>query len=410
MTMKNTQKRRILLGITGSIAAYKTPDLIRRLKEQGYEVRVVLTTGGKSFVTPLSLQAVSQHKVYEQLMDVEAEAAMGHIELARWPDCILIAPASAQFIAKLTHGFADDLLTTLCLASNAQIILTPAMNQVMWANAATQENVNQLKKRGCLFLGPVEGFQACGDVGLGRMLEPLEIVTSLANCMLRPYLKGLRILITAGPTQEPIDPVRYFSNRSSGKMGFALAQAAIDAGAEVTLIGGPVALTPPERCKFISVKTAADMLEAVQTEIFAKDIFVSAAAIADYQASEPYRQKIKKTTTHLTLKLKPTIDILATVGQMKDPKPFIVGFSAETADVFRFAEEKRLRKGADLMIVNDVSQLGIGFDSDENEVTILSQEAPIYLKRAPKKLIAQQLLEIIFQYLTKKNLLQPTPF
>ena len=407
MTMKNTQKRRILLGITGSIAAYKTPDLIRRLKEQDYEVRVVLTPGGKSFVTPLSLQAVSQHKVYEQLMDVEAEAAMSHIELARWPDCILIAPASAHFIAKLTHGFADDLLSTLCLATNEQIILAPAMNQAMWANAATQANANQLKKRGCLFLGPADGSQACGDVGLGRMLEPLDIVTNLTNCMVSPYLKGQRILITAGPTQEPVDPVRYLSNRSSGKMGFSLAQAAIDAGAEVTLICGPVALAAPEKCKFISVKTAVEMLEAVQTEILAKDIFISAAAIADYQACEPYQQKIKKTATHLTLHLKPTADILAAVGKMDDPKPFIVGFSAETADVFRFAEEKRLRKGADLMIVNDVSQPGIGFDSDENEVTILSQDTPIYLERAPKKRIAQQLLEIIFQHLTKKKLLQP---
>ncbi len=401
--MKDNHKRRILLGITGSIAAYKTPDLIRKLKEQGHEVRVVLTPAGKAFVTPLSLQAVSQHKIYEQLMDTEAEAAMSHIELARWPDCILIAPATAHFLAKLAHGFADDLLSTLCLASNAQIILAPAMNQAMWANTATQSNVTELTKRECLFLGPAEGEQACGDIGLGRMLESEAIVQSLENVFVPPYLKGRRILITAGPTREPIDPVRYISNRSSGKMGFALTQAAIEAGADVTLISGPVELKPPERCKFIPIKTAAEMLDAVQTEIVEKDIFISTAAVADYQAAEMYLQKIKKTSNSFTLNLKPTTDILFAMGQMNEPKPFIVGFSAETADVFRFAQEKRLRKGADLMIVNDVSQPGIGFDSEENEVTILSKDAPIYLERAPKKIIAKRLLEIIAQHLIKKK-------
>lgn len=401
--MKDNHKRRILLGITGSIAAYKTPDLIRKLKEQGHEVRVVLTPAGKAFVTPLSLQAVSQHKIYEQLMDTEAEAAMSHIELARWPDCILIAPATAHFLAKLAHGFADDLLSTLCLASNAQIILAPAMNQAMWANTATQSNVNELTKRECLFLGPAEGEQACGDIGLGRMLEPEAIVQSLGNVFVPPYLKGRRILITAGPTREPIDPVRYISNRSSGKMGFALTQAAIEAGADVTLISGPVELKPSERCKFIPIKTAAEMLDAVQTEIVEKDIFISTAAVADYQAAEMYLQKIKKTSNNFTLNLKPTIDILFAMGQMNEPKPLIVGFSAETADVFRSAQEKRLRKGADLMIVNDVSQPGIGFDSEENEVTILSQDAPIYLERASKKIIAKRLLEIIAQHLIRKK-------
>lgn len=397
------QKRRILLGITGSIAAYKIPDLIRKLKEQDYEVRVVLTPGGKAFVTPLALQAVSQHKVYEQLMDSEAEAAMSHIELARWPDCILIAPATAHFLAKLTHGFADDLLSTLCLASNAKIVIAPAMNQAMWANEATQANLRKLKERECLFLGPAEGSQACGDVGLGRMLEPAEIVRSLANVFVEPFLRDQHILITAGPTQEPIDPIRYLSNRSSGKMGFAIAQAAIDAGANVTLISGPVALKPPEKCKFIAVRTAVEMLEAVQTEIVKKDVFISTAAVVDYHVAEPCLQKIKKIASHLTLNLKLTNDILATVGQMDDPKPLIVGFSAETADIFRFAEEKRLRKGADLMVVNDVSQSDIGFDSDENAVTILSKEPPIYLDKAPKKLIAQRLLETIDQHLVKKK-------
>jgi phosphopantothenoylcysteine decarboxylase/phosphopantothenate--cysteine ligase len=397
--MNDFLRRRVLLGITGSIAAYKTPDLIRRLSDQSYEIRVVLTPSGKAFVTPLSLQAVSQHKVYEELIDPAAEAAMSHIELARWPDCILIAPASANFIAKLAHGFANDLLSTLCLASTARIILVPAMNQVMWANAATQANVNLLQARGCLFLGPTKGSQACGDIGLGRMLEPVEILTTLANAFINPYLKGQAILITAGPTQEFIDPVRYLSNRSSGKMGFALAQAAIDAGADVTLVSGPVVITPPDRCKFIPVKTAMEMLEAVQSEILKKDVFISTAAVADYQMQQPCLQKIKKIANHLTLNLKQTTDILATISQMNTPKPLIVGFAAETEHIFQFAEEKRLKKGADLMVVNDVSQVGIGFDSDENSVTILSKNPPVYLEQAPKKIIAQQLLEIIAQHL-----------
>ncbi len=337
-------------------------------------------------------------------MDPAAEAAMGHIQLARWPDCILVAPASANFIAKLAHGFADDLLSTLCLASTARIILAPAMNQVMWANVATQTNINLLKGRGCLFLGPAEGSQACGDIGLGRMLEPSEILRDLASVFVKPYLKGHTILITAGPTQECIDPVRYLSNRSSGKMGFALAQAAIELGANVALISGPVVIMPPDKCRFIPVKTAAEMLEAVQVEIVKKDIFISTAAVADYQIVQPYLQKIKKAANHLTLHLKPTTDILATVSQM-NPKPLIVGFSAETEHIFQFSEEKRLKKGADLMVVNDVSQVGIGFDSNENSVTVLSEDPPVYLEQAPKKIIAQQLLEIVAKHLAKKKLL-----
>lgn len=394
-------KNRILLGITGSIAAYKTPDLIRKLKEQGYEVRVVLTSAGKAFVTPLSLQAVSQHKIYEQLMDVEAEAAMNHIDLARWPDCILIAPASADFIAKLANGFADELLSTLCLASTStRFIIVPAMNQFMWFNRATQDNVNRLKERGYLFLGPTEGSQACGDVGLGRMLEPIQIVETLSKVFVKPYLKDQKILITAGPTQEPIDPVRYLSNRSSGKMGFALAHAAVEAGADVTLISGPVALLPPRDLKFIPVKTAVEMLLAVQGEINSQSVFISAAAVADYQVVNPAPQKIKKSAAALVLQLKPSIDILATVSQMDlKPKPLLVGFSAETEYTLKFAEEKRRSKNIDLMVVNDVSQHNIGFDSDENEVTVLSSDIPVHLACATKHLIAQQLLQIVARYL-----------
>lgn len=388
--------KRILLGITGSIAAYKTPELIRKLKEQHDDVRVVLTSCAKAFVTPLTLQAVAQHKVYEALIDVDAEAAMSHISLARWPECILIAPATAQVIAKLAHGFADDLLSTLCLASNARIIIVPAMNQAMWSNKATQANVHQLKERDYLFLGPGEGSQACGEFGLGRMLEPLEIIDALSKLLIKPYLENQKILITAGPTQEGVDPVRYLSNRSSGKMGFALAQAAIEAGAEVVLISGPVALTSPKKLKFISVKTAAEMLVAVQKEIKQQTIFISTAAVADYQVVNPALQKIKKSGALLTLQLKPTIDILATVSQMNlVPKPLLVGFAAETEYTLKFAEEKRRSKNIDLMVVNDVSQTEIGFDSDKNEVTVLSSDVPIHLACATKRLIAQQLLQIV---------------
>jgi len=405
--MHDLIERRILLGITGSIAAYKTPDLVRRLRDCSCEVRVVLTPASKALVAPLALQAVSQHKVYEQLMDPAAETVMSHIELARWPDCILIAPASASFIAKLAHGFADDLLSTLCLVSTANIVIAPAMNQAMWENAATQANVNLLQARGCLFLGPAEGSQACGDVGLGRMLEPSEIVTNLARVFVKPYLKGLDILITAGPTREPIDPVRYLSNYSSGKMGYAIVQEAIHAGADVTLISGPVTLQPPNKCKVVLVNTATEMLAAVQSEILKKDIFISTAAVADYHLRQPCLQKIKKTANPLTLNLKPTPDILTTVSQMKDQRPFTVGFAAETEQIFRLAEEKRLKKGIDLIVVNDVSQAGIGFNSDENSVTVLSDDPPAYLERASKKIIAQNLLKIIAQHLHKKKLLHP---
>ncbi|MFZ0219025.1 MAG: bifunctional phosphopantothenoylcysteine decarboxylase/phosphopantothenate--cysteine ligase CoaBC [Candidatus Aquirickettsiella sp.] len=389
-------KKRILLGITGSIAAYKTPELIRKLKEQHYDIRVVLTSCGKAFVTPLTLQAVSQNKVYEELIDAEAEAAMSHIDLARWPDCILIAPATAHVIAKLAHGFADDLLSTLCLAANTRLIIAPAMNQAMWSNRVTQDNISKLKDRDYLFLGPGEGSQACGEFGLGRMLEPQEIADALSKVFIKPYLQNQKILITAGPTQEPIDPVRYLSNRSSGKMGFALAQAAIEAGAEVTLISGPVGLTPPKKLKFISVKTAAEMLVAVQKEIRQQTIFISTAAVADYQVLSPVLQKIKKSSAPLTLQLKPTIDILATVSQMNlEPKPLLIGFAAETEYTLKFAEEKRRNKNIDVMVVNDVSQSDIGFDSDKNEVTVLSSDVPIHLACASKQLIADQLLQIV---------------
>lgn len=384
----------IILGITGSIAAYKTPDLVRRLREQGAEVRVVLTQSAKAFVTPLSLQAVSGKMVHEALLDPETESAMSHIELARWATLILIAPASANFIAKLTHGFADDLLSTLCLATQAQIIIAPAMNQAMWSNAITQENIKKLSARGFKILETGEGSQACGETGFGRMLEPLEIVEKLQNLSTQSQLNGKSILITAGPTQEALDPVRYISNRSSGKMGYALAEAALNKGAIVTLISGPTSLNPPPHCRFISVKTADEMLRAVQAEIKKNTIFISTAAVADYRPTQIEAEKIKKTQHATHLELEPTVDILAFVTQMPD-KPFCVGFAAETEHALKYGEEKRLRKKVDLMIVNDVSNPEIGFESNDNAVTVLSTADPIHFPKTSKKIIAQQLIELI---------------
>ncbi len=393
--MSQKTQSNILLGITGSVAAYKTPELVRMLRQQDCLVKVVLTSAAKLFVTPGSLQAVSQHPVYESLLDSAFETSMSHIELARWPDCIIVAPATANFIAKLAAGIADDLLTTLCLATTARIILVPAMNQAMWNHVATKENVYTLINRGIIFLGPDKGEQACGDFGFGRMLEPHAIVGGLLDHLEEPYLQGKRILISAGPTREMLDPVRYISNRSSGKMGYSLAQVAAQLGAEVTLISGPVSLSAPYHCRLIQVETAAQMLQAVQSEIIGQEIFISTAAVANYHCSDVAVQKIKSNQI-LTLNLEPTIDILKTIASLQ-PRPFLVGFAAETENIIAVAEKKRLAKNIDLMVVNDVSCKEIGFDSDENEVIVLSNQEPIFLKRAPKVTIAAQLWRIIYK-------------
>lgn len=383
---------RILLGITGSIAAYKTPELIRLLRERGCEVKVVLTASGKSFVTPLTLQAINGEAVYESLLDPEAEAVMSHISLARWADRILIAPASANFITKLTHGFAEDLLSTLCLATQSPIFIAPAMNQAMWANAATQENIQKLQQRSVKLIGPASGIQACGETGLGRMVEPHDIVQQLFSA--EQFLKGKKILITAGPTQEAIDPVRFLSNRSSGKMGYALAQAALNACAEVTLISGPVKLAPPQRCNFVNVLSADDMFNAVKIQLQRHDIFISAAAVADYRLAMPYSEKIKKTETFLNLELEKTPDILQWVCE-QNPRLFCVGFAAETENVLENAQQKMLRKNVDMLVVNDVGRKDIGFDNDKNAVTILCGDKRIVLERAAKLEIAKKILREI---------------
>lgn len=386
------QNQKIILGVTGGIAAYKCADLARRLREAGAEVRVVMTRAAKEFITPLTMQAVSGNPVHHDLLDPNAEAAMGHIELARWAEMILIAPASADFIAKLTHGFADDLLSTLCLATTAPIVLAPAMNQQMWLNVATQQNVKTLLMRAVKILGPASGEQACGEVGIGRMLEPQDIVQALSPT---PLLAQKNILITAGPTQENIDPVRYISNYSSGKMGYALAEAAMLHGANVTLISGPVNLTTPKNIKRIDVKTAKQMQAAVLDKIVNTDIFISVAAVADYRCKNIADSKIKKSQNNLTLELERNPDILASVANLSE-RPFIVGFAAETNDVITNAKIKLKNKNIDMIAANQVGEaIGFGFGADQNQLSVIWNGGEKMLPLTSKKILAQQLMALI---------------
>jgi phosphopantothenoylcysteine decarboxylase/phosphopantothenate--cysteine ligase len=364
------QGKRILLGVTGGIAAYKSPDLVRRLRERGAEVQVVMTAGAREFVTATTFQAVSGRPVRTDLWDAAAEAAMGHIELARWADVVLIAPATADFLARLATGQADDLLTTLCLATEATVAVAPAMNHVMWSNAATRANVATLQQRGIQIFGPGAGDQACGEIGEGRMLEPLELVDRVAALPSGDGpLRGRRVLISAGPTRERIDPVRFISNRSSGKMGFAVAQAAREAGAEVVLVSGPVSLPTPPGVRRIDVESAADMLTAVLKEVEGTDIFISTAAVADYRPARPAEQKIKKTSDTLDLCMERTSDVLATVAARAD-RPFVVGFAAETESVEQNARLKLLKKNLDMIAANEVGHTK-AFDCDDNALLVL---------------------------------------
>lgn len=385
---------KIVLGVTGGIAAYKSADLTRRLRERGFEVRVVMTRAACEFITPLTLQALSGNPVHEALFDPAAEAAMGHIELARWADVILIAPASADFMAKLAYGLADDLLSTLCLASKARLALAPAMNQQMWAAAATGENRRTLLNRGVLLLGPAQGSQACGDVGPGRMLEPSDIVHHLETLCGRGALRDLSVLITAGPTLEPIDPVRFISNHSSGKMGYAVAQAASDAGACVTLVSGPTALDPPSGVQRIGVSSAEEMYGDVMTLANDHHIFIGAAAVADYRPAEVEAQKIKKASDELVLNMRRTPDILSDVAALPEP-PFTVGFAAETEDLEKNAVQKLKRKSLDLIAANRVGAPGTGFGSDDNALHLYWSGGSKELPRAPKIEIARALIEVV---------------
>ena len=395
--------KNVLLGVTGGIAAYKSADLVRRLIERGAQVQVVMSAGAREFIGATTFQALSGRAVRESLWDSAAEAAMGHIELARWADIVLVAPASADFMARLAGGRADDLLSTLCLATAAPVVLAPAMNQQMWANAATQSNVATLTQRGVRLLGPGIGEQACGELGPGRMLEPIAIA-DLVEPMLASdgAFAGKRVLITAGPTREAIDPVRFVSNRSSGKMGFAVAEAMRAAGAEVVLVSGPVALAPPPGVRCISVESAAQMLEAVERELPGTDVLVATAAVADYRPLTVAERKIKKKTEQLALELTRTTDILATVAARSD-RPFVVGFAAETDDVEKHALEKLQRKNLDMIAANEVGT-SKAFDCEDNALLVLWRGGGrTELKRAPKRELASALVALIAERCKAKN-------
>lgn len=396
--MAQLQNKHILLGITGGIAAYKAPDLVRRLREQGAEVRVVLTAGAKAFVTPLSLQAVSGFTVSDDLLDPTAEAAMGHIELARWADLILIAPATANTIARIAHGFADDLLSTLLLASKAPLAIAPAMNQQMWAATAVQENIETLLSRGVQMIGPESGEQACGDIGYGRMSDPAEIVQALIEKApeAKQDWQDKTFVITAGPTREAIDPVRYISNHSSGKMGYALAEAAARAGAKVILVSGPTQLPTPAGVQRVDVETTEQMLNAVQQQLPNCDVFIGCAAVSDYRVAEVASQKIKKEKNDQPpqLKLVQNPDILQQVVSAKKP-PFTVGFAAETENLKANALSKLKRKQLQMIVANDVSQAGLGFNSDSNNAVIFSKDSEQSLPTMSKHDMAIAIIDAI---------------
>ena len=371
--MNRLTNKRVLLGVTGGIAAYKSADLVRRLQDDGADVRVVMTRSAQEFITPLTMQALSNHPVHLDLLNTETESVMGHIELARWADVVLIAPATADFIARLTAGHGDDLLTTICLAAECGVIVAPAMNQAMWAKPSTQQNKQLLMQRGVALLEPDVGVQACGETGAGRLMDVQEIVTALASRFKTASLAGRHIVITAGPTREAIDPVRYISNHSSGKQGYALALAGIEAGARVTLISGPTNINPPDRATVIAVQSADEMLAAVMSSISDCDIFIGVAAVADYKPASVERQKIKKSSGNaMELFLIQNQDILKTVANLEN-RPFTVGFAAETENVIEHARTKLAAKNLDMIIANNVADTSIGFNSDNNETTIITR-------------------------------------
>ncbi|MEA1080574.1 bifunctional phosphopantothenoylcysteine decarboxylase/phosphopantothenate--cysteine ligase CoaBC [Marinobacter qingdaonensis] len=392
--------KRILLGITGGIAAYKSAELVRLLKKAGHEVRVVMTSGAEAFVTPLTFQALSGEPVRTSLLDPEAESGMGHIELAKWADQVVVAPASADFLARLAQGMADDLLTTLCCATEAPIAVAPAMNQAMWSNHRTQRNLRLLQEDPQISLwGPDQGEQACGDTGPGRMLEPLVLAGLVADTGTSGLLAGKRVVITAGPTREPIDPVRYISNHSSGRMGYALAEAARDAGARVVLVSGPVSLPAPAGVDVRPVVTADDMLAQASAAVDEGcDLFVATAAVADYRPETCAGDKIKKSSEQMALPLVRNPDTLATIAG-RDDAPFTVGFAAETSDVARYAVDKMQRKKLRMIVANDVSVPGLGFNSENNAVTVFWPEGQTAIGPDSKQRIAERLVALISEQL-----------
>lgn len=396
--MTQLSGKKIVLGISGGIAAYKIPELTRRLRDQGAVIRVVMTEGAKAFITPLTLQAVSGHPVSDDLLDPAAEAAMGHIELAKWADMIILAPATADLIARLNAGMANDLLTTVCLASAAPIAIVPAMNQQMYRAAATQENLIRLKQRQYMIWGPDDGSQACGDVGLGRMINPPEIVQLTNEYFNRKAdLHGLKVMITAGPTREALDPVRFISNQSSGKMGFAIAQAASQRGADVTLISGPVNLPTPTGVTRIDVISGIDMYEQVHQSVSSQNIFIGCAAVADYRAKSIAENKIKKQGEEVVITLVKNPDIVASVGALAENRPYVVGFAAETQNVEEYAKQKRQQKQLDLICANDVSLTDNGFNSDNNALHLFDATGDIRLPHTNKLELSHYLLDEILQ-------------
>ena len=392
--MAHLFNRNVLLGVSGGIAAYKSAELVRELQKRGAQVRVIMTHGAQEFITPLTLQALSGNPVHTQLLDEAAELGMGHIELARWADLLLIAPATADLIARLSNGRADDLLTTVALATAAPLMLAPAMNQQMWKSQATTANIHVLLERGVRMVGPADGLQACGDVGTGRMETPATIADAAGELFSTGELVGKRVVITAGPTREALDPVRYISNNSSGKMGYALAQAAVDAGATTTLISGPVNLAAPNYTRVLDVLSAEEMLEQCLMLLPECDIFIACAAVADYRPATVRDQKIKKGPQEITLQLVRTPDIVAIVAA-NEHRPYTVGFAAETNDVLAYAREKMQRKGLDMIIANDVADPSIGFSSNDNAVTAVWRDGEQILARASKSIIARQIVHLI---------------
>ena len=387
------------MGVSGGIAAYKSAELIRRLQDLGADVRVVMTRASQAFITPLTLQALSGNPVHTDLLDPEAEAAMGHIELARWADLILIAPATADCIARLAQGKGDDLLTTVCLAARCPIAVAPAMNQAMWHHKATQHNLECLVARGVYQFGPDSGGQACGDVGYGRMSDPSDLALSVCSVFDRRALEGKTVVITAGPTREAIDPVRYISNHSSGKMGYALAQAAVDAGAKTILVSGPTALDAPEQVTRIDVTSALEMHAAVMDILAECDIFIASAAVADFRPVDIAQQKIKKTGQDtMTIAMVKNPDIVADVAAVSAP-PFVVGFAAETQNCLQYARDKLQRKKLDLIVANDISDPSIGFNSDNNQVTLLTEHSEVTLPENSKMQLAHDIIDGIVKEL-----------
>lgn len=400
--MTSLANKQILLGVTGGIAAYKSADLVRRLQDAGASVQVVMTPAAQEFITPLTMQALSGNPVHTQLLDPAAEAGMGHIQLARWADLVLIAPASADFIARLTQGMGNDLLSSICLATAAPIAIAPAMNQGMWRNAATQANLELLIKRDIHVFGPADGGQACGDIGPGRMLEPLQLVDAAASLFTPGSLAGKKVVITAGPTREALDPVRYLSNHSSGKMGYALALAAAEAGAHTILISGPTQLATPARVKRIDVTSAADMHAASLQEAQDCDLFIAAAAVADYRPEQVATQKIKKGAEDtFTLTLVKNPDIVASIAAL-EPKPYTVGFAAESENLLEYARAKLTRKNLDLVVANNISDSSIGFNSDDNAVTLVDRNSVTDISQRSKQQLARELIALFAHNITTR--------